>query len=94
MHAVDFEWDEDKHARNFIERGLGFDFAALIFAGPVIERIDDRKAYGEIRVLAIGAVADLVLAVTYTDRAEVRRIISARRASRKERAAWRSFARR
>jgi uncharacterized protein len=91
---MDFEWDEDKHYRNFSERGFGFDFAALIFDGPVIEKTDSRRDYGESRVVAIGEAEGLVLAVIYTDREEVRRIISARRASKKERAEWLSFARR
>jgi uncharacterized DUF497 family protein len=90
---MEFAWDEEKHHRNARERGFGFDFAALIFAGPVIEKRDDRKEYGELRMLALGEVDGIILAVIYTDREDVRRIISARRASKKERAEWQSFAR-
>jgi uncharacterized protein len=90
---MEFEWDEEKHHRNCRERGFGFDFAALIFDGAVIEKRDIRKDYGEPRVLALGEAEGVVLAVTYTDREDVRRIISARRASKKERALWQSFAR-
>jgi uncharacterized DUF497 family protein len=90
---MEFEWDEDKHHRNCSERGFGFDFAALIFAGPVIEKRDHRRDYGELRILALGEAEGVVLAVIYTDREDVRRIISARRASKKERAEWQSFAR-
>jgi uncharacterized protein len=90
---MEFEWDEDKHQRNCRERGFGFDFAALIFDGPVIEKSDERKDYGELRILALGEAEGIVLAVTYTDRGDVRRIISARLASKKERALWQSFAR-
>lgn len=43
-------------------------------------------------MVALGAVEEEVLVVVYTDRSEVRRIISARRANRKERKLWRSFA--
>ncbi len=43
---------------------------------------------GEVRVRAIGAVEGLVLVVIYTDRDDVRWIISARLANRKERALW------
>jgi uncharacterized protein len=88
---MEFAWDEDKHHRNLRERGFGFDFA--IFAGPVIEKRDARKEYGELRMLALGEAEGIVLAVIYTDREDVRRIISARRASKKERAEWQSFAR-
>jgi len=51
---MEFAWDEDKHHRNSRERGFGFDFAALIFDGPVIEKRDTRKEYGELRILALG----------------------------------------
>lgn len=44
-------------------------------------------------MVALGEAEGIVLAVTYTDRGDVRRIISARLASRKERALWQSFAR-
>ena len=88
---MDFEWDEAKTQRNLRERGFGFDLGALIFEGPVLERVDTRRDYGEVRVQAIGEADGLVLFVTYTDRGEVRRIISARIAKQRERDAWLSF---
>jgi len=90
---MEFEWDEERHHRNHRDRGFGFDFASLIFAGPVLEKRDHRKDYGELRIHALGEVEGVVLAVIYTDREDLRRIISARRASKKERAEWQSFAR-
>jgi len=63
---MEFAWDEDKHHRNTRERGFGFDFAALIFAGPVIEKRDTRKEYGELRMLALGEAEGIVLAVITT----------------------------
>ena len=50
--------------------------------------IDDRADYGEVRVKAIGEVDTTVLVVIYTDRDDVRWIISARLANKKERALW------
>lgn len=88
---MDFEWDQGKSDKNLRERGVGFDFAALIFDGPVIERTDSRKNYGEVRIQGIGVAEGIILTVIYTDRGEVRRIISARPASKKERNAWQSF---
>ena len=71
--------------------GLGFDYASLIFEGDVMERIDDRGEYGEMRVQAIGEVDENVLFVVYTDRPdELRWIISARRADRRKRRLWRA----
>ena len=89
---MDFEWDEAKSDANLAERGFGFDFAALVFDGLTLEEIDGRQDYGEVRIKAIGDVVGHVLAVIYTDRDDVRRIISARLANRKERAQWQSFA--
>lgn len=89
---MDFEWDETKSAATLAERGFGFDFAALVFGGLTLEEFDSRQDYGEVRIKAIGEVIGHVLAVIYTDRDDVRRIISARLANRKERAQWQSFA--
>lgn len=87
---MQFEWDGEKSDENAERRGFGFDFAALIFeTDKTIEWQDERKDYGERRFIAIGEVDGYVLTVVYTDRDEVRRIISARLASRKERARWR-----
>ena len=81
---MDFEWDETKSDRNRSERGFGFEVAVLIFDGPVIEWCDIREEWGEARIVAIGSVDGHVLAVVYTDRGDIRRIISARRARKKE----------
>lgn len=85
---MEFGWDDAKHERNLRERGFGFDFAALIFEGRTLERVDARRLYDETRVQAIGAVDGRVLFVVYTDRGDVRRIISARDADRRERELW------
>ncbi len=89
---MDFEWDDAKSDARRVSDGFGFDYAALIFAGPTLEWPDERRDYGEHRVIALGAVDDDVLVVVYTDRRTARRIISARPAGRKERQKWRSFA--
>ena len=86
-----FEWDEVKSERNLLERGFGFNHAAAIFIGPTLEAIDNRRDYGEVRVQAIGRAGADVLSVVYSDRDEIRRIISARLANRKERKLWQSF---
>jgi uncharacterized protein len=87
-----FEWDEAKSRRTLSERGFGFDYAAQIFLAPTLEKQDDRRDYGEIRMQAIGQVGGDVLFVVYTDRGNARHIISARLANRKERNSWHSFA--
>jgi uncharacterized protein len=86
-------WDQRKNRRNFERHGIAFEDAIRIFDGPTLEKVDDRFDYGEIRVYAIGVVNGLEVTVIYTDVSETeRRIISAWRAERHERAAyWQSL---
>ncbi len=82
----EFEWDEEKAEANLAKHGVPFEAAAAVFADEkrsVI--IDDRLDYGEERWNVIGLVDGILLTVTCTMRGHVCRIISARRASRKER---------
>jgi uncharacterized DUF497 family protein len=86
----DFEWDQTKSEWNRLERGLPFDLAILLFDGPTLERRDDRRDYGEVRVRAIGHVGGVIPHCVYTDRGLARRIISLRHANRRERDAYRA----
>jgi uncharacterized DUF497 family protein len=86
-----FEWDEAKSQRNLRERGFGFDHATAVFIGPTLERVDNRREYGEVRIQAIGCAGDDILFVVYTDRGDVHHLISARLANRRERRLWQSF---
>ena len=85
-----FELGCRESARNGRERDLPFELAVLLFDGPTLERVDDRQDYGEVRVQAIGMLGTVALHCVYTDREPVRRIISLRRASRRERDAYRA----
>ena len=85
---MEFGWDDAKSAKNLRERGFGFDYAALVFLGRTLRKVDDRKDYGEERVIAIGEIDGDLYTVCDPDRGDVRRIISARRAHRKERTLW------
>jgi uncharacterized DUF497 family protein len=90
---VRFEWDAAKSDANLRDRGFDFDFASLIFNGPTLEREDRRKDYGERRVVATGIADGIHLTVVYTDRLGgdeqiLRRIISAHRSHRRERATY------
>ena len=61
-----------------------------LFEGPVVEQIDGRRDYGERRMQAVGTAAGKTLLCIYTDRDQVRRIISLRYANRRERDAYRA----
>lgn len=80
-----FDWDPDKSEQCRRERGFGFAYAVGIFAGNTIENPDRRFPYGEERIRAVGMVGADCVALTYTWRGEVRWIISAHPASRRDR---------
>jgi len=81
-----YVWDEKKNAANIRKHGFDFRDAVAIFETAVVIREDRRKDYGEKRFVAIGAISGIVFTVVFTDRNEgERRIISVRRANRKER---------
>lgn len=90
-----FEWDTRKAAANLRKHGVSFDEAATVFGEPdALDGPDLAHSEREARFLRLGkSLADRVLMLAYTIRgsgdAEKIRIISARRASRKEREAYR-----
>ena len=88
-----YVWDRRKSRGNLTRHGIVFEDAIGIFDGPTLEKVDDRFDYREIRVYAIGVGNGLEVTVIYTDVSESeRRIISAWRAERHERAAyWQSL---
>ena len=60
-----------------------------MFEDPfAVEFLDDRQDYGEERFVLIGMVDGYVIFVAYTERNEVIRIISARRATTHEQEAY------
>lgn len=51
---MDFEWDEAKRQANIFKHGIDFVDAIAIFAGRFIETEDQRRDYGERRLVATG----------------------------------------
>jgi uncharacterized protein len=83
-----FEWDPGKAVSNLAKHGVDFPTATKVFDDPDMRLHADPRAHGEMRFRAIGCINGLVLFVSYTMRGEVCRIISARRASRRERQSY------
>ena len=90
---MEFEWDESKRESNLAKHLIDFLDAITIWNGPVIDPASSRVIGAEDRHLALGAIGDdhLTIAVVYTVRDDVRRIISARRARRNERQAYKNI---
>ncbi len=65
-----------------------------IFEKPTLDIVDTRADYGEVRINSVGELGGApIVMVTHTDREERTRLISARQASRPERAAYLEFQR-
>ncbi|MGA2487469.1 MAG: BrnT family toxin [Roseiarcus sp.] len=85
LKDVVFEWNAEKAAVNQRVHGVAFEHAIKAIADAfAIAWIDDRKAYGEERINLLGMCDGALLHVTYTERGQNIRIISARRATRNE----------
>jgi len=83
-----FEWNERKRRSNLQNHGVDFVRAAKMFRNPILERLDDRKDYGEDRWIAIGHWENFYMVAVYAWRGENRRIISAWKAGRYEQEAY------
>lgn len=84
---MEFEWHEEKAKANLERHAIDFRDAVAIFEHPVLQTRSDRS--GEQRLKAIGALQDHLIVVVYTLRSGRRRLISARRAGKDEREAYR-----
>jgi uncharacterized DUF497 family protein len=81
-----FQYDSSKAAHNYRLHGVRFGDAECVFSDPTAITIEDPDAKGEQRFVGIGeGCAGNVLVVVYAWRGEDVRLISARRASRRER---------
>ena len=81
-----FEWDRKKNEVNLQKHGISFEEAKLIFGGPVFTAEDRKHSHGEIRRVSIGEIEKIIVVVViHTRRGENIRLISARKANKKER---------
>lgn len=90
MSYTEFEWDEAKNRENIRKHGISLDSAVGLFQFNHLVNLDQRIDYGEDRWIAIGWIGPILGVVVYTVSNEspgsvVLRLISARKASRRER---------
>ena len=86
-----FEWDEVKANKNFKKHGLDFETAARVFGDPFrIEMYDSKYSCDEDRYITIGEIGGTacVVFVSYTERTDIIRMISARKANASERSKY------
>lgn len=77
-------FDEAKRSRTLAERDLDFRQAINLFSGTEFSFIDDRKEYGEVRMLTVGRLEGRLTAVVWTPRGDARHIISMRKCNLRE----------
>lgn len=83
-----FEWDKKKNKINFIKHKISFETAMSVFKDKNrLEIYDALHSEIEDRYMTIGVINNVVYLVTviYTERGEVIRLISARKATLEER---------
>lgn len=81
-----FSYDPAKEAANVKKHGVSFSDAEGVFEDPLAATVEDPDAEGEQRFVAAGlGSAGQLLVVVYAERKDEYRLISARRATRKER---------
>lgn len=86
MRIRDIEFDPAKATANLRKHGVSFADAEQALRDPNAATIDDPDARNELRLVTLGMDAlGRVLVVVHTPRGERTRLISARKASRKER---------
>ena len=82
-----FEWDDAKARTNLEKHGVSFEEAQTVFDDPHAGiRDDPDHSVGEVREVIVGfSERERLLLVSFTQRAEIIRIINARFATRRER---------
>ena len=84
MH-MNYQWDPAKAAANLKKHGVEFADAVGVFDDPGAITIEDPDAAGEQRFLSIGLdVLGRLIVVAFTYRGDDLRLISARKATRRE----------
>lgn len=84
VHHMKIEFDPAKNEANILNRGLPFDWVVKFEFETAIIWIDSRKPYPEVRMSALGRLAGRVYSVVFTETATGIRVISFRKANKRE----------
>jgi uncharacterized protein len=77
-------WDEAKRTENLRKHAIDFVGVESLFDGFTVTLEDDRFAYGEQRFVTFGVLEGRIVAVVHTEQDDVIRVISVRKATRRE----------
>ena len=78
------EFDPSKDASNLAKHGISLVRAVDLDWDAALVWIDERQQYGELRMIPLAPQSGILYCVAFVDRGNVRRVISLRRANRRE----------
>jgi len=84
MCAMEISFDPAKNERNIRERGLSFELVAEFDFQTAIVVVDGRRDYGETRLRALGILSGRLHALVFVETATGIRVISFRKANKRE----------
>ena len=79
---IDFDPVKDEINRG--KHGLSLALAKELDWDSALVWVDERRDYGEVRMIALAPATGILYYVAFVDRGRVRRVISLRRANRRE----------
>ena len=77
-------YDPTKSERNRRERGLSFDKAAAFDYQTALYAADERRDYGETRIVVLGLIGDRVHVLCFVETDDGIRVVSLRKANPRE----------
>lgn len=82
---TELEWNLEKSERCELHRGFNFEYAARVFWDPKRLTVEDKRFdYGERRYQSTGKIDGRIFVLVYCIRGQTTRIISARKANKRE----------
>ena len=81
---MEFTWSERKRSLNLKQHGIDFLDAVAVFEGLTFTYEDDRFPYQEQRFVTLGLLAGVPVSIVHTETEHEIRIISFRKATRRE----------
>ncbi|MDR1162614.1 MAG: BrnT family toxin [Candidatus Accumulibacter sp.] len=81
---MEFTWSERKRLLNLKEHGIDFVDASAVFNGITFTFEDDRFSYNEQRFVTLGLLAGIPVSIAHTETTDEIRIISFRKATKRE----------
>ena len=81
---MEFTWSETKRVANLAKHGIDFLDVPLVFEGVTFTFEDDRFSYDEQRFVTLGLLAGIPVSVVHTESESEIRVISFRKATKRE----------